>query len=189
VDAVVLAAGRASRMGHPKHLLPVGGASMLERVVGALRLSLVREVVVVLRPDDRPGADIVARLGVRIATVEGPERGREASVRAGLELLGEKQDGVLFALADQPFLEPCDFDRLIDRFARGEAGIVHATYGGERGSPVLFGAAYRPELLALGAGEGGRVVVRRHPEDVVGVALPPERGRDVDRPGDLEEIR
>jgi molybdenum cofactor cytidylyltransferase len=189
VDAVVLAAGRASRMGRPKHLLPVDGVPMLERVVGALRRSRVREVIVVLRPDDRPGAELAARLGVRVGTVGDPGRGREASVRAGLEALGEDQDGILFALADQPFLEPEDFDRLVGRFAGGDAGIVHATYGGERGSPVLFAAAYRPELVALQAGEGGRVVVRRHPKDVVGVALPPERGRDVDRPADLAGVR
>ena len=158
---------------------------MLERVVGALRGSGVRKIVVVLRPGDAEGRALAESLGVRVVEAENPDEGRAASVRAGLRAIPEDADGVLFALADQPFLESCDFDTLLARFERGDVGIVYATYGGERGSPVLFAARYRGELLELRGSEGGRVVLRRHGAEAAGVPLPPERGRDVDRPEDL----
>ena len=58
-------------------------------------------------------------------------------------------------------------------------------YDGEPGSPVLFARSYFAELLELRGREGGRSVIARHPEAVRAVALPPARGRDLDRPGDL----
>jgi molybdenum cofactor cytidylyltransferase len=145
----------------------------------------VRQVAVVLGAGDERGRALLDSIGVRAVEPESPDEGRAASVRAGLAALPPDAEGVLFALADQPFLEPEDFDALIERFERGDVGMVHATYDGERGSPVLFGVAYRAELEELRGSEGGRAVILRHPHDAVGVPLPPERGRDLDSPEDL----
>ncbi len=182
LSAVLLAAGRGRRMGRPKHLIEIDGEPMLARVVQALRESRAAEVVVVLQRRDSAGRSCAEELGARVACAEGEDQGRAASIRAGVRLAPEDH-ALLFALADQPWLRAADFDRLIA--AAGRAGIVHASYRGERGSPVLFGARYREELLALSGKEGGRVLVARHPEDVAAVELDPERGRDVDRPADL----
>jgi molybdenum cofactor cytidylyltransferase len=185
VDAAVLAAGRATRMGRAKHLLRAKDVPMLQSVLAALRSSRVRRVVVVLREGDEEGRRLAESLGARAVDAEDADEGRAASVRAGLRALPEPSDGVLFALADQPYLETEDFDALIACFEEGDAGIVHAVYAGDRGSPVLFATRYRPELLALRGRDGGRQVIRRHIGDAAGVDLPPERGRDVDRPEDL----
>jgi molybdenum cofactor cytidylyltransferase len=176
-------------MGEPKHLIPIGGVPMGVRVVEALRGSRVREIAVVLRRGDEEGRALVQGRSVHVAEPEDPDEGRAASVRAGLRALPPDAEGVLFALADQPFLEPHDFDALIDRFAQGDAQIVYATYGGQRGTPVLFAAAYRAELEQLRGSEGGRTLILRHAEDAVGVPLSIERGRDLDLPEDLPEPR
>lgn len=184
---VVLAAGRARRMGRPKHLIAIDGVPMLERVVRALREAALDPVIVVLRPGDEAGHALGTSLGVRLTWMEDPEEGRAASVRAGVRAAPEVSEAILFALADQPYLEPEDFARLTDAFARGEGRLVHASYAGQRGSPVLFAAAFRDELLELRGGEGGRVLLARHPDSVVPVALDPAHGRDLDRPEDLPE--
>jgi CTP:molybdopterin cytidylyltransferase MocA len=182
VAAILLAAGRGRRMAGPKHLLPVEGQPMLARVAQALRASTADSIVVVLRPGDEPGLRAAATLELEAILAESAVEGRAASVRAGVR--GCPPDhALLFALADQPWLEAADFDRLIAA-ARSD-GIVQACYGGEPGSPVLFGPAYRSELLALTGGEGGRVVVARHAAQVTRIPLDPARGRDVDRPADL----
>ncbi len=174
-------------MGRPKHLLPVAGVPMLERVLATLRSSRIREIVVVLREGDEDGRRLAESLGVRAVHAEDPDEGRAASVRAGLRALPEDSGAVLFALADQPFLEPGDFDKLIAAFAEGDAGIVYAEYAGARGSPVLFAARYREEMLRLRGEEGGRLILVRHAAHSLGVGLPPDRGKDVDRPEDLEK--
>ncbi len=185
VQAVVLSAGRGRRMGRPKHLLPLpdGGGVMLDRVLAALKGSRGMDPVVVLRPGDAAGCERATALGCRSVWAEDEDEGRAASVRAGVRASPE-QAAILFALADQPWLLPGDFDALIER--AGDAAIVQASYLGQRGSPVLFGPALRPELLALFGGEGGRVLIERHRGEVIDVALDPVRGRDVDR---LEDLR
>ncbi len=54
IFAVVPAAGRSSRMGRPKLSLPLGGRTVLEHVVIALRQGGVDEVLVVVGPHDLP---------------------------------------------------------------------------------------------------------------------------------------
>ena len=182
VAAVVLAAGRGRRMGRPKHLIEIDGVPMIERVAQALLASAADPVVLVLRPGDEAGRAAAGRLDLPVALAEPPEEGRAASVRAGVRAAPADR-ALLFALADQPWLEAADFDRLIAR-ADG-AGIVQACYDGVAGSPVLFGPGYRDELLELSGPQGGRVLLARHPSEVATVELASERGRDVDRPGDL----
>ncbi len=46
-EAIILAAGRSSRMGRAKALLPIGGVTSLERVAGSLRAAGVERIVVV----------------------------------------------------------------------------------------------------------------------------------------------
>ncbi len=188
MDAVVLAAGRGSRMGRPKHLIEVDGVPMLERVLRALSDSHVVRVHLVLRRGDAAGAALADRLGVAWTTAETPEQGRAASVRAAIESVDVAVTGLLFALADQPYLLGSDFNLLLDAFTHDHLGIVRASYDDEPGSPVLFARSFFPELVALPPGEGGRAVLARHPEAVCSVPLNPARGRDIDRPEDLSLV-
>ncbi|SVD14903.1 uncharacterized protein METZ01_LOCUS367757, partial [marine metagenome] len=67
VEAVVLAAGRSSRMGQPKQLLPLpGGNAVIERVVGNVA-PFVSDVVVVVGHVPGQVAAMAERTGARIA--------------------------------------------------------------------------------------------------------------------------
>jgi len=182
--ALVLAAGLGRRMGGSKHLRELEGRPLLAHVVEALLGLPLTGVTGVLRPGDRPGMALLEELGAGIAIAESVDEGRAASVRAGVRAAPRDAD-LLFALADQPFLRAEDFAALLAALAPDGPGIVHASYDGQRGSPVLFSARYRAELLALRGADGGRAVIAAHPEDTLGIELDPERGRDVDRPEDL----
>ena len=171
-------------MGGAKHLIELDGRPMLAWVVAALQDAGVDGIVGVLRPPDPSAEALLAELGASRAWAEPADEGRAASVRAGVRAAGREQD-LLFALADQPFLVGSDFRELIGARAEGRGGIVHASYAGERGSPVLFAAAYREELLALEGAQGGREVIAAHPDELSAVELDPHRGRDVDEPSDV----
>lgn len=183
VFGIVLAAGRGRRMGGAKHLRAVQGRPMLAHVLDALRPAC-DGLVCVLRPGDADGAALLAELDVAVAWAEPADEGRAASVRAGVRAAPPGSD-LLFALADQPFLGPDDFARLVELQRETGAGIVHAAYAGERGSPVLFAARYRGDLEALRGREGGRAVIAAHREDARAVELDPALGRDLDHPEDL----
>lgn len=119
VGAVVLAAGAATRFGAPKQrlLLP----SVLERVGG------VDQVVVVSGAYELESA------------VPCPdwERGPGASLRCGLAVLGPEVEAAVVVLADGPELAPAAIERVIAAWRESGAPLVAASYGGERGHPLL----------------------------------------------------
>jgi CTP:molybdopterin cytidylyltransferase MocA len=128
VAAVVLAAGAGSRFGGPKqHLL-------LPAVLDALRWSSVEEIVVVA------GA---YPLDADATVVECPEweRGPGASVRCGLRALPGDAEAAVVVLADGPDLSPAAVDRVVEAWRAGAGDVVTASYGGDRGHPVVLGRA------------------------------------------------
>jgi CTP:molybdopterin cytidylyltransferase MocA len=55
--------------------------------------------------------------------------------------------------------------------ARRPGCIVRPRCRGEPGNPVLFSGVFREELLALGEGEQGRDLIRRHGECLIQVEI------------------
>jgi CTP:molybdopterin cytidylyltransferase MocA len=125
IAAVVLAAGAASRFGSPKQAL------LLPRVLARTRASSVDEVIVVLGAYE---LDTDARV-VRCAEWE---RGPGASLRCGLAALGPDVEAAVVVLADGPNLAAAAIGRVIEAWRATEADVVAASYGGERGHPVLL---------------------------------------------------
>jgi nucleoside-diphosphate kinase len=179
-------------MGAPKHLIEIdryeGGGTARRTLLGhALATALAAPhagVTCVLAGGDARGAEIARSLGAAVVIAHPAGEGRAASVRAGVRA-APGAAAWLFLPADQPFLTAGDLASLVTAWAGRDDRIVHASYAGARGTPVLFGAAYRDELLALYGTDGGRVILARHPDTAVAVPLPPAHGRDLDRPDDL----
>ena len=126
IGAVVLAAGAATRYGSPKQ------RELLPHVLTALRSSPVDEIVVV------SGA---YRLNSDARVVDCPdfERGPGASLRCGLDALGRDIEAAVVVLADGPDLSPQAVARVVETWRDSDAEIVAASYGGDRGHPVVLG--------------------------------------------------
>lgn len=76
--AVILAAGRSTRMGHPKALTRIGDSSAVERIVAACR-GLGLDVTVVA-----PASLALPPLDARIVVNADPDAGRTRSLQLGL---------------------------------------------------------------------------------------------------------
>ena len=125
IAAVILAAGAASRFGSPKQRL------LLPRVLERVRASDVEETVVVA------GAHALES-DARIVQCDDWERGPGASLRCGLEALGPDVEAAVVVLADGPRLSPDAIDRVVAAWRATGAEILAASYGGDRGHPVLL---------------------------------------------------
>ena len=128
IAAVVLAAGAASRFGSPKQRL------LLETVLERVRRAQVDVVVVVL------GAHEV-ETDARVVRCADWERGPGASLRCAFAALPPEAEAAVVVLADGPNLAAEAVDRVVTAWRDGAGDVVAASYGGERGHPVLLGRA------------------------------------------------
>jgi CTP:molybdopterin cytidylyltransferase MocA len=128
LTAIVLAAGASTRFGSPKQ------AILLEPVLERVRESVVDDVLVVLGAHD-------VESSARAIHCPDWERGRGASLRCGLNALPDKIEAAVVVLGDGPDLSPEAVDRVVEVWRESAAEVVAATYGGNRGHPVLLSRA------------------------------------------------
>jgi molybdenum cofactor cytidylyltransferase len=165
VAALVLAAGRSSRMGGANKLVvPVLGVEMIRRTVAEVSLSKASAVVVVAGIDATVHR-LLTGMSVTVAVNEEPHLGISSSIRTGMRALPAGVDGVLVCLGDMPFVRARDVDRLLDVFeSTGQADIVAPVHRGQRGNPVLFPRRLFEALSALQGDRGARQLVEEESE-------------------------
>jgi CTP:molybdopterin cytidylyltransferase MocA len=159
VAAILLAAGRSSRMGAFKALLPFGNKTVIEYCIDYLRAGGVEEIVVVLghRADD-----IRRRVsGVTFALNPDPDSEMGASIAAGVRELSDSAQATLIALVDHPAVPATVVTKLLDSWQSG-ARLVIPTWQNRGGHPVLVDLSFRPELLNLPATGGLRALFEAH---------------------------
>ncbi|MGB9586326.1 MAG: nucleotidyltransferase family protein, partial [Anaerolineales bacterium] len=71
--------------------------------------------------------------------------------------------GVIFVLADQPFVTPAVLRLLVDQHSHNLASIIGPLVEGKRGNPVLFDQRTFPDLQKLQGDIGGRALFDRYP--------------------------
>ena len=187
IALVVLAAGRSTRMGTPKPLVPLEGRPLLEHLLAAPVVREFRAVVVVLGHDAAAVLPVADRCGCRHVVNPDPDRGRTSSVQIGLEALGAPVGAVFVQPVDCPLVLPETYLALAG--AIGPADVAVPQYRGHGGHPPLVSAALVPRVRAAGPDEPLRKLleapdVRRELVDVddPGVLV------NVDRPEDLPPL-
>lgn len=186
VTAVLLAAGRASRMGaHAGHklLAAFDGEALVRRMARVALSARLTDVVVVT--GHRASAVAAAIKGLDVQIVENPNHatGMASSLKAGLAAVGSAADGALVLLSDMPALTSAHLDVLVTSFEQsGGRAIVRACDGQSRGNPVILPRAAFAAVAALAADVGARAIVDSGKFDVVDVDIGPAARLDVDTP-------
>ncbi|MFT3775812.1 MAG: molybdopterin-binding/glycosyltransferase family 2 protein [Minicystis sp.] len=191
IAAIVLAAGRSSRMGERNKLLvEVDGAAMITHIVDAILATSVRPVVVVTGHDeDAVRAALGGREVIFVHNARWTE-GMSTSLRAGIGQLGEDIDGALVCLGDMPRVRPAHLEALLGAFdPAGGRSICVPTWERRRGNPVLFARRHFAEMRVIEGDVGARALIEKHASAVCPVPMP-DRGvtLDVDTPEALEAL-
>ena len=192
IAAVVLAAGRSSRMGDVNKLLaPVDGVPMVRRVTETvLRVSL-DPVVVVLGHAAEEVRGALDGLAVRFALNAEYAAGISTSVATGIRAVAGSVDGAMIVLGDMPWISVPDLRALVEAFAPDEGrGICAPVVERKRGNPVLWSARYFHELQTLEGDVGARHLLAVHDDDVCEVNVAGQGVlEDVDTPEALAATR
>ena len=197
---VVLAAGYSRRLGTPKALARVHGASLLRRTALVLAPLVQSELIVIVPP--RAWRFCVEMRGIRAVLCVNSHRseGLASSVRLGL-LRAKFSCGVLIVPVDLAALERSDLRRLIARWraaprrvAARRIGALGGTQGGTHGdlrggTPVILPKC----LMAAAASSKGEIglremIARLAPGQRVLIDLP-SAAFDVDTAEDLTRAR
>jgi molybdenum cofactor cytidylyltransferase len=189
IAAVVLAAGRSSRMGPRNKLLEiVDGKPIVARVAETALDSGASPVFVVTGFEADRIAEALHGLDVTIVNNLAFEQGLSTSLHAGLAVLPPDCDGVVILLGDMPRIEPGDIASLISA-AKDREAICAPVNNGKVGNPILWGAAYFTEMMQLTGDAGAKQLLPKHPECIVEVPIASDRiFADIDSPSDLARL-
>jgi molybdenum cofactor cytidylyltransferase len=179
--AIILAAGRSTRMGQPKPLLryeALAGHTFVSHLVEVFKTSSFTEILVVGRPDDDGLRAEVARCEATFIENRRPDEGQLSSLLAALSHLNFRKDtqveAVLVTPVDAPLISTAVVARLMRAAAASPAQIIRATHAGKHGHPVIFRRSTFDELYAADLTVGARAVVRADPGRVEEVDMEDE---------------
>lgn len=168
VAAIVLAAGRSTRMGTPKQILPWKDTTLIGEVVLRLEQCALAEIVIVTGAARESVESSLANTSARCvfnADYKSSEMAR--SLQIGLAAVAPNTSAVLVALADQPQIKPEVVNAVIQRWRETLAPIVAPSHDGRRGHPTLFDRAAWATLRQLPGQANPREALRVHPLELV----------------------
>ena len=171
ISAVILAAGESKRMGKQnKLLLPVAGEALLIKLIKSVCDSEVGQVIVVIGHE----AEKIRRKlnNFPLSFVYNPNfsEGMTTSIKSGVKEVSPDCDGYMICLADMPFINTSEINKLIHAYAQNRIKekrlIVIPVYQGHRGNPVLFSTEFREDILEHKIEYGCKGVIMKNFESV-----------------------
>ncbi|BDP40650.1 hypothetical protein DAETH_06190 [Deinococcus aetherius] len=195
VWGVLLAAGRSTRMGRPKQLLPLRGVPLVRHAALSLAEGGHDGLLAVLPPGEVGEGVRAALADLPFAFVENPDpaRGLASSFRVAAQALPPGIAGANFVLGDMPLVTPGVHAALVRTFRETGAPAVLARYGdpGEEAvgaPPHLLRADLLRDLPDLpDADHGPRALLRAHRAGALTLTFPAAHLLDVDTPEALAQ--
>lgn len=189
VAAALLAAGRGTRLDSnvAKPLALLRERPLMAWALDAVLATTLRPVLVVVGASSTEVAAEVPQ-GVTVVHAQAWSQGIAHSLHAALDELEDQAQvtAVCVGLADQPGIGEAAYERLTRAHEDG-ARLAVATYGGERGNPVLLARDLWPDARTLRGDVGARALMSDHEVievDCTGTGDP----RDVDTLDDLRAL-
>ena len=185
VGCIIMASGLSERYGKNKLLEELDGREVILHAAGALREAGFRPLTVTRSEEVKALMD---REGIACVLHDGPKK--SDTIHAGIRETAPDAAGYLFMPGDQPLVRPASLHRMVEQFFRNPDRAVRLGYGDVPGSPVLFPAACRKDLLDYEGERGGMEVIRKNriPCDMVQAETAWELW-DVDTPEKMEQAR
>jgi len=188
VHAVVLAAGRSSRMGGPNKLMAhFSGQPLIRQTAERALAAKISGATVVTGHQAARIREALQGLDVGVAHNPDFVSGLAGSLKAGIAAVPEDAAGALIMLGDMPGVSAADLDRLVAAFGKaGGQAIVRATHDGKRGNPVVLPRALFGAVAQLEGDTGARHLVEAGLMPVVDVEIGEAAAIDVDTRDALE---
>lgn len=184
IEGILLAAGASRRFGSPKLLQPLADGTPMALACARTLMGCVDQVIVVIHPQDKALARLLAGYDVRVLPCPQAPEGMGHSIACGVRASLDA-DAWILALADMPFIQK-NTVLGVANLLRDGAVMAAPSYAGRRGHPVGFSRPLRGALCDLAGDQGARSIVTGHLRDLrLHTCADPGIHRDIDTPGDL----
>lgn len=182
IAALILAAGRSSRMGDFKPLLPLGETTVIGRAIENFEEAGVDSILVVAGFAAERLIPALRKRGVAWVVNQDHDRGMYSSLRAGVLHLASSCEAFFVLPADHPFVRPATITALMSAFRHREDSIsvCRPAYRGRRGHPPLISSRLVPVILDFNEDGGLRQLLSLHEKETLTV--------DGDDPGILVDL-
>jgi len=191
ITAIILAAGKSTRMGSPKMLLPWGDTTIMEHVIAVFSNAGIKDILVVTGgARERVEAVILEcekRYPVRSVHNKEFKTGEMlSSIQCGLQDLLERGVGAaMIGLGDQPQVQENSVRLLMKAFLETKSPLVVPSFQMRRGHPWLVVSSLWNELIEMDSTQTPRNFLNAHAKDIYYVNMDtPTILSDLDTPDD-----
>lgn len=150
IGAVILAAGRSSRMGQPKMTLPWGNTTVIGKVVSSFLKTGIIDIVVVTGGAHQQTEQALNNFPVKM--IYNPvfaEKEMLVSLQMGIKHLDKTTRAFFIALGDHPQIDSKIIHQMIDIYLTEQVTIIVPSYQMKRGHPWLVCYEMGLDLLAV----------------------------------------
>jgi len=196
ITAIILAAGRSTRMGSPKMLLPWKKTTVIEHIISVFEDAGIDDILVITGGAHEQVEDVLRkckkRHPVRSVYNEEYQKGEMlSSIQCGLKNLGSNAiDAALIGLGDQPQVLESSVQLLKETFVRSKSPLIVPSYLMRRGHPWLVARPLWTELMSLNHAQTPRDFLNAHAGEILYVNLEtPSILADLDTPEDYRSAR
>ena len=193
ITAIILAAGKSTRMGSPKMLLPWGDTTIMEHVIAVFSNAGIKDILVVTGgARERVEAVILEcekRYPVRSVHNKEFKTGEMlSSIQCGLQDLLERGVGAaMIGLGDQPQVQENSVRLLMKAFLETKSPLVVPSFQMRRGHPWLVVSSLWNELIEMDSTQTPRNFLNAHAKDIYYVNMDtPTILSDLDTPDDYQ---
>lgn len=180
IAAIVLAAGRSTRMGATNKLLAkFKGKTLLQHVLSNLQQSMISEIIVITGHEAEIVKNSINKFDVQCIENDQYNQGLSTSIKLGVENLTEHAEVVLICHGDMPFVSASIINQIITAYI-DNAQIVLPVYLGQKGNPLLWPKRYFRNLIQLSGDVGAKQILKEYKDEVIHL--------DVDNVGILLDI-
>jgi molybdenum cofactor cytidylyltransferase len=189
---IILAAGKASRMGEPKALLSYNERSFLLNTYHIAQSVHPTGIVTVLgHYYDQMSAHCDTHK-IPFILNDAYENGMSSSIQCGLTYLLShypQVNMVLILLADQPKINAEHISALLHKIRSSKYLMVCTAYSSTYGVPAVFKKEYFHELLALKGEKGAKNLIEKGVLNHENTVLCEDGRIDIDTPEDYLKLR
>ena len=187
ITGLVLAAGRSTRLGRPKQLLPFGEATLLDHTLNTARGCGFDQLVCAIGGAVDEIRSAVDLNGVDVVENHHSGDGCSSSIALALGAVDSDTDVLVLLLGDQPGVVPATVAALLA--GRGSAPLAVCAYVDGRGHPFAFARAMFGELGQMHGDKAVWKLLERHADEVVEVPIAGTVPPDVDTWEDYDLVR